>query len=88
MILGRSWANVQMGVRLGLHHADGVWTAWHVSQLAGKVAMTTTISAASGCITATFLSRIVEKTYNITMGLNGILAGLVSVTAGCAVVNP
>ena len=56
--------------------------------LAGKVAVTTTIAAAAGAIVATFLSKIITGTYDISLGLNGVLAGLVSITANCSVVDP
>jgi Amt family ammonium transporter len=59
-----------------------------LANVAGKVAVNTTISAASGGITATFLGKILTKNYDITLGLNGLLAALVSVTASCAVVEP
>eukprot|EP00918_Siedleckia_nematoides_P008961 GHVU01019614.1.p1 GENE.GHVU01019614.1~~GHVU01019614.1.p1 ORF type:complete len:480 (+),score=77.58 GHVU01019614.1:136-1440(+) len=58
------------------------------ANVAGKVAVTTTLAAASGAITATILSKIFTKTYDISMGLNGVLAALVSITANCSVVNP
>ena len=47
--------------------------------LAGKVAVTTTIAAAAGAIVATFLSKVITGTYDISLGLNGVLAGLVSI---------
>jgi Amt family ammonium transporter len=56
--------------------------------VAGKVAMTTTLSAAMGGITATFLTKVVQGNYDISMGLNGALAGLVSITANCSVTSP
>ena len=56
--------------------------------LAGKVAVTTTIAAAAGAIVATFLSKMITGTYDISLGLNGVLAGLVSITANCSVVDP
>ena len=59
-----------------------------MANVAGKVAVTTTLSACAGGIGATALSKIISGTYDISMGLNGVLAGLVSVTANCAVVNP
>ena len=90
----------------------------YAAQVAAKAAMTTTISAASACITTTFLARItsvnlkpttpklktvnanrrttqtlipsfvIQGHYDVSMGLNGILAGLVSITANCSVVDP
>eukprot|EP00961_Rhodomonas_salina_P063032 846739-Rhodomonas_salina.1 len=56
--------------------------------VAGKVAMTTTIAASVSCITATLLAKIFDGVFDVSMGLNGILAGLVSITANCSVVNP
>ncbi|EKX32727.1 ammonium transporter [Guillardia theta CCMP2712] len=59
-----------------------------LGQVAGKVAVNTTIAAAAGAIGATFITFIFEGHYDISMGLNGLLAGLVGVTANCSVVNP
>ena len=50
------------------------------------IAVTTTLSAAAGSITAMYTSMISGKT-NVGMTLNGALAGLVGITAGCANVN-
>ena len=50
--------------------------------IVSKVFVTTSISAASGAIGALFISYLKFKTYDITMVLNGILAGLVGITAG------
>jgi len=47
------------------------------------VAVTTTLGAAGGGIAATFLSQLNTGKPDLTMTINGILAGLVSVTAGC-----
>ncbi|EKX37562.1 ammonium transporter [Guillardia theta CCMP2712] len=58
------------------------------ANVAGKVAVNMTISAASAAITATFLAKALQGHYNISMGLNGVLAGLVGITANCAVVDP
>lgn len=58
------------------------------ANVAGKVAMTTTISAATGCITASILGKVFDGHFDVSIGLNGILAGLVSITANCSVVNP
>eukprot|EP00284_Hemiselmis_tepida_P004997 CAMPEP_0174948308 /NCGR_PEP_ID=MMETSP1355-20121228/88720_1 /TAXON_ID=464990 /ORGANISM="Hemiselmis tepida, Strain CCMP443" /LENGTH=496 /DNA_ID=CAMNT_0016195815 /DNA_START=9 /DNA_END=1495 /DNA_ORIENTATION=+ len=57
-------------------------------ELAGKVAVNTTISAASGCIMGVFTSYHFENVFSVSVALNGILAGLVSITAPCAVVTP
>ncbi|EKX44052.1 ammonium transporter [Guillardia theta CCMP2712] len=58
------------------------------ANVAGKVAVTTTISAAAGCLMATIISRFLEGTFDIGLALNGILAALVGITANCSVVNP
>ncbi|KAJ1488797.1 ammonium transporter AmtB-like domain-containing protein, partial [Baffinella frigidus] len=58
------------------------------ANLAGKVAVTTTLSATASCLTATLISHFFEKTFDIGIALNGILAGLVGITANCSVVDP
>lgn len=47
-----------------------------------KVFVTTAIAGAAGAFGALFASYFKFKTYDITMVLNGILAGLVGITAG------
>ena len=46
------------------------------------VFVTTSLAAAAGCLGSMFLSMIYLKKPDITMALNGILAGLVGITAG------
>jgi len=60
----------------------------NAANVAGKVAVTSTLAAASGGICATFLSKLIVGNYDISLGLNGVLAGLVGITANCSVVNP
>ncbi len=50
--------------------------------LVSKVFVTTCIAAAAGAFGALIVSYVKFKTYDITMVLNGILAGLVGITAG------
>jgi Amt family ammonium transporter len=50
--------------------------------------VTTNLSAAAGSICAMFASWIMFKKPDIGMSLNGALAGLVGITAGCANVSP
>ncbi len=50
--------------------------------------VTTNLSAAAGAICAMFTSWIMFKKPDIGMSLNGALAGLVGITAGCANVSP
>lgn len=51
------------------------------------VAVTTTIAASTGTIGALILSWILFKKPDLSMTLNGTLAGLVAITAGCASVS-
>jgi Amt family ammonium transporter len=51
------------------------------------IAVTTNLSAAAGGIVATFTSWSKDGRPDLTMTINGILAGLVAVTAGCNVVS-
>ncbi|WP_296698274.1 ammonium transporter [Algoriphagus sp.] len=50
--------------------------------LVSKVFVTTCIAASAGAFGALIVSYLKFKTYDITMVLNGILAGLVGITAG------
>lgn len=50
--------------------------------LVSKVFVTTSLAAAAGAFGALIVSYLMFKTYDITMVLNGILAGLVGITAG------
>ena len=54
----------------------------------GRVCTTTTLGAAGGTIAAMFTSWIMFKKPDVSMSMNGALAGLVSITAPCAVVSP
>jgi len=56
--------------------------------MAAQVAMNTTISAAVGGITVFLLRYALIRRYDLGALCNGILAGLVSVTAGCGNVEP
>ncbi|WP_016988144.1 ammonium transporter [Flavobacterium sp. ACAM 123] len=50
--------------------------------------ITTNLAGAAGALAAMFLTWAVYKKPDISMTLNGVLAGLVGVTAGCAAVSP
>jgi len=52
------------------------------------IAVTTNLAAAGGAIAATAVSWVMFKKPDATFGLNGALAGLVAITAGCDVVGP
>jgi len=51
--------------------------------LAAQVAMNTTLAAATGGITVFLLRYVITHKYDVGALCNGILAGLVSITAGC-----
>ncbi len=52
------------------------------------IAVTTTLAASTGALAAMFFTWIRYKKPDASMTLNGALAGLVGITAGCAVVSP
>lgn len=52
------------------------------------IAVNTTLSGAAGAIGAMITAWLVLKTPEASMSFNGVLAGLVAITAGCANVNP
>jgi len=69
-----------------------LWIGWYgfnpgsqlvMDQWVPYVAVTTTLAAAGGAIGATLISTITAGKPDLTMIINGILAGLVSITAGC-----
>jgi Amt family ammonium transporter len=53
----------------------------------GGIAVTTTIAAAAGAITAMLTIWAKTGKPDVTMAANGMLAGLVGITAGCAAVS-
>jgi ammonium transporter, Amt family len=56
--------------------------------LIGLVTLNTTLAASAGAISALFYVFFKIGKWHLFCGLNGSLAGLVSVTAGCAFVDP
>ncbi|OAM91211.1 ammonium transporter [Termitidicoccus mucosus] len=90
-ILGHSMPLVMIGVFV-------LWLGWFgfnggsvLSADPGMVSLvlvTTAIAAAAGGLGATFTSWIWQKKPDVTMALNGILAGLVAITAGADQMGP
>jgi Amt family ammonium transporter len=73
-----------------------LWIGWYGfnpgSELAADtavpfIALTTTLAAAGGGVSATFTAWALNGKPDLSMIINGILAGLVGITAGCAGVN-
>jgi len=62
-------------------------TAWNGYEGMGQVFMTTTISASLATVTVMMITWIKNGKPDVSMTLNGSLAGLVAVTAGCARVD-
>lgn len=52
------------------------------------IAVTTNMAAAAGAAGALLTSVLLWKRYDASMALNGVIAGLVSITAGAAAVGP
>ena len=78
-ILWFGWFGFNPGSTLG---AVGNWA------LIGSVVVNTFLASASGGIATMFYTYYSYGKIDITMVINGVLAGLVSITAGCNVVNP
>ena len=53
-----------------------------------RIMVTTNLAAAAGAIGALFFSWLATGKPNATFSLNGAIAGLVAITAGCATVSP
>jgi len=58
------------------------------AELASKVFFNTNLAAATATVTVMILTWSLYKKPDVSMTLNGSLAGLVAITAGCDVVNP
>lgn len=69
-----------------------LWLGWYgfnpgsmlaLNEQVPYIAVTTTLGAAGGGIAATLVSQFIGGKPDLSMTINGILAGLVGVTAGC-----
>jgi len=86
-ILWFGWYGFNPGSALVIANPDSAATA-------ALCAVTTTLAAACGCVTAMFFDSVMdsrvtgEVSYDLTMAMNGALGGLVAITAGCSVVKP
>ena len=79
-ILWFGWYGFNPGSTLGLSGGGAA--------LAASVAVTTTLAAGAGGVTAMLWSRFRTGRYDTGLTINGILAGLVAITAGTATVDP
>lgn len=86
-VLWFGWYGFNPGSALAIANEDSAATA-------ALCAVTTTLAAACGCVTAMFFDSFMdsratgEVSYDLTMAMNGALGGLVAITAGCSVVAP
>jgi len=86
-ILWFGWYGFNPGSALAIANPDSAATA-------ALCAVTTTLSAACGAVVAMFFDSFMDQrvtgevTFELTMVMNGGLAGLVAITAGCSVVKP
>ena len=78
LILWLGWFGFNPGSTMGVGDGSGM----------SHVVVTTNLSAALGALSATITSWILLKKPDLGMILNGTLAGLVAITAPCAVVTP
>ncbi|MGY6647195.1 ammonium transporter [Wenyingzhuangia sp. IMCC45574] len=81
MILWLGWFGFNGGSQLAFGSADDV-------KAVGSVLITTNLAAAAGAAAALFYTWLRYGQPDISMTLNGALAGLVCITAGCAAVSP
>ena len=77
-ILWFGWYGFNAGSTLGMSEPGTV----------ARIAMTTTLAASAGSIAAMVLAWVRYGKPDLTLALNGALAGLVGITAPCAVVTP
>lgn len=80
MLLWFGWYGFNSGSTLGISNG--------LADVAGKTAATTTIAAAASGLLVILVERFVEGHFDPAVCCNGILAGLVSITAGCSVMEP
>ena len=57
-------------------------------ELTSLTLVTTCVAAAAGGVSAAVFSNILYKTYDLTMFMNGVLGGLVGITAGADQMSP
>jgi len=81
-ILWLGWYGFNPGSTLGLAPTN-------YSRDAARAVVTTTLSAATGGVTVCLCEKLCgDKTWNVGAVCNGILGGLVSITAGCVCLMP
>ncbi|HEY4668871.1 MAG TPA: ammonium transporter [Tepidiformaceae bacterium] len=79
-ILWFGWYGFNPGSTLGLSGG--------LADLAALVAVNTTLAAGAGAFVAVVASKLLTSRYDAGLTINGVLGGLVGITAGCATVDP
>ncbi|MBL8132521.1 MAG: ammonium transporter [Anaerolineae bacterium] len=79
MILWFGWYGFNPGSTLGAYGQGGV---------IGVVTLNTTLGAGAGALASMFFQYFRTGKWDLLTSLNGSLAGLVAITAGCAFVSP
>jgi len=77
LILWLGWFGFNGGSELAAH-----------PEAIASIILVTNLSAAGGFLAALAHTRLRTGMLDLSMGLNGVLAGLVSITAGCHVIGP
>lgn len=72
----------------GFNGASTVSMEGEAPFFAGKIFVTTNLAAAVATVTVMFITWVKYKKPDVSMTLNGSLAGLVAITAGCDTVSP
>ena len=80
-ILWFGWFGFNPGSQLGATGKENITAIAHI-------ALTTNMAAAAGSFSALLISWMRYKRPALSMALNGALAGLVAITAGCNIVSP
>src|SRR5690606_14726431 len=80
LVLWLGWYGFNAGSTLGL---TGGFAA-----IAARVAVTTTLAAAAGATVSMVISWLRYGKSDLSLSLNGVLGGLVAITAGTATVEP
>ncbi len=80
-ILWFGWFGFNPGSQLGAAGNDNTLAIAHI-------VLTTNLAAAGGAVSALFISWWRYKRPALSLALNGALAGLVAITAGCDIVSP
>jgi Amt family ammonium transporter len=79
-VLWLGWFGFNPGSQLAAAGTDNALAIAHI-------AVNTNLAAAAGALAAMLVSYLRNKKWSLSLTLNGALAGLVGVTAGCAVVS-